>query len=352
MASSGRELGRSAVWFVVLSLVGAGLLTAAAVSVEMLLPGPPNTHLNLRRGPIFSPRSFWYRPVGTHPPLARDSRSLVAGLAAQLASDGNQMAINTLSYSVPVYTVSRSQPVVHVTIRRCHGSYSTFARAPLSRVPIPPVAQPASGTDAVLVIWQPGRNREWEMWRATHRSGKWSACTGGEIKHVSSSEGIFPNPFGVSASGLSFLGGLIRPSELKAGAIHHVLAVGLPKITSGTQVWPADRNDGASRSSIAVPEGTRFRLSPAVNIASLHLSRVGRIVATALQRYGMVVEDTSGTAAMSAQDAAPLLRAGRKDPYVKLFAGLPRYKVLDGIPWNQMQALSPSYEKPQLPSHS
>jgi hypothetical protein len=160
---------------------------------------------------------------------------------------------------------------------------------------------------------------------------------------VSRSDGVFPAPYGLSASGLSYLGGAIKAHELQSGVIDHVIAVNLVETTIGKQVAPANRNDGKSSSAIAIPEGTRFRLDPSIDVTKLDLSPVAVTVARALQRYGMVVTDTAGAVVLMAEDAQPFLAAGEPNPYEALFAGTPSYSVLDGMPWSRLHVVPPDW---------
>src|SRR5262249_22316926 len=160
------------------------------------------------------------------------------------------------------YRVPADQKTVRVTIRSgCSADPGLVDQ--LSAVPIPPTAVPASGGDHSLVIWQPDTDTDWELWNAQQDAGSnWSTCWGGRIDHVSRSSGAFPAPYGVAASGLSYLGGSLKLSELRSGRVDHALAVAVVDTTAGVQVAPATRNDGASSGGDAIPEGTRFRLDP------------------------------------------------------------------------------------------
>jgi hypothetical protein len=115
----------------------------------------------------------------------------------------------------------------------------------------------------------------------------------------------------------------------------------MPDTANGQFVWPADRTDGTSTATDAIPEGTRFRLDPNLNLASLHLSPAGLEIATAVQRYGILVGDTAGSVALSAQDTTPIVQEGKPNPYDTL---LPNpYSVLEAIPWSHLEAVSPGY---------
>jgi hypothetical protein len=207
-------------------------------------------------------------------------------------------------------------------------------------VPIPDGATPSAGSDAELVISQPSTDSLWELWRARRTSlGGWEACWGGKLGGVSTGPGLFPWPFGTTATGISLAGGLITPEELAAGRIDHALAVSLVDVKAKAFSWPATRTDGSSTAVNAIVEGQRFRLDPSIDVDALPVTRTAKIVAKALQTYGMVVRDRSGSVTFYAENTAA---EGRTDLYPALF-GTPAYKVLAGIPWTRLQALPTDY---------
>ncbi len=289
----------------------------------------------------FSASSFWNTALPADAPLAANSRELVRSFNNQWRTFYGTVGINTNDYSIPVYTVPADQPVVSVSVARgCNEDPGLLDQ--LSAVPIPDDARPANGGDHSLVIWQPATDTAWEMWIAQHAfDGSWSACWGGRIQNVSKAQGVFPNPYGVAASGLSYLAGSMKVSELQAGQINHALAVVVVHTTAGTQVAPATRNDGNSTAPDAIPEGTRFRLDPSVDVTKLGLSDTGVTIARALQTYGMFVTDTSGAVVLMAEDGQPYIAAGTPDPYAEIFGRLLSYQVLANIPWDRLQVVQP-----------
>jgi len=58
-------------------------------------------------------------------------------------------------------------------------------------------------------------------------------------------------------------------------------------------------------SADAIPEGTRFRLDPRVDLGTIPMAPVVRTIAEAAQRYGMVVRDRSGSVTIYAEDPTP-----------------------------------------------
>ena len=59
-------------------------------------------------------------------------------------------------------------------------------------------------------------------------------------------------------------------------------------------VEPAIESDGHSKRSDAILAGARLRLDPTLDLDSLGLTHYGRIIAQALQQYGMILADNGG----------------------------------------------------------
>ena len=257
--------------------------------------------------------------------VAPNSQQLVSSFNQQWRDNYGTVGINTDDFSIPIYRVPAGQATVAVSIAQdCNSSAGLLEQ--IDAVPIPANAQPANGTDHSLVIWQPSTDTEWELWMAQRAGdGSWSACWGGRIENMSQAQGVFPFPYGVAASGLSYLAGAIKASELHAGRIDHALAVNVVHAAVGTQVAPANRTDGDSTDPDAIPEGTRFRLDPSIDVTKLGLPAGGVAIAHALQDYGMYVTDRSGAVVLMGESsravrgrrpAEPVRRGLRRPPGV------------------------------------
>lgn len=297
---------------------------------------------------LFSAQSFFNQPLASSAPQASDSAQLVAAFNHQVQTYYGHVVINTTEWSAPVYTVPANAPTTAVvpqngTCPRGGSVFEPFAQD-MSAVPIPAGAQAAKGADEDMVVWQPSSGHEWELWRAHQEGGRWTACWGGEFQDAYTSEGVLPEPLGVSAAGLSILAGQIHLEELQQGTITHALELTLPDTAASGFVWPANRTDGTSNDAYSIPEGTRLRLKASLNLSSLHLNPAALAIATAIQRYGMIVSDTAGAVALEAQDPTPLMRAGQPNPYEKLLSGGP-YETLNAVPWSQLEVVSPNYHQ-------
>ena len=105
---------------------------------------------------------------------------------------------------------------------------------------------------------------------------------------------------------------------------------------------PATRTDGDSADPGAIPEGTRFRLDPSLEVSKLHLPRVARVIARAVQRYGMIVRDKGGSVSFFAE--AP--KAGHRNPYSRLFGGRAANLLFKGFPWSRLQVARARLQRP------
>jgi hypothetical protein len=252
--------------------------------------------------------------------------------------------INSSAYSVPIYTVPASQPTVTVTLQ--HPTPVPALQAAWAKVPLPPNAQPASGTDSVLVLFQPSSDRLWEFWRLTHTSSGWQAAWGGAMRHVSTNQGVY-NPeawpgatgaWGSSASSLSIAGGLITLQDLQRGHINHALAIALPNIRKGLYASPAQRTDGNSTNPLTLPEGAHLRLDPTLDLASLHLPHLTLMLAEAAQRYGIILRDKAAHITFFAQDPTPTATSPYTEPGGYYENQTPT-QLLTSFPWQHLQLL-------------
>jgi hypothetical protein len=190
------------------------------------------------------------------------------------------------------------------------------------------------------VIWQPSTDTIWELWVARRTSSDWSADWGGRMLHASHNPGYFTYPidWGTAATSLSLLGGMMRISDLRAGHIDHALAISIPEARKYVYASPAQRTDGKLDSPDAIPEGTRFRLDPKLDLAKLGLPPLTRMIADAAQRYGLIVRDQSGSVALYAeQNTDP-----SGNPYSGangLFDGQSPKALLQAFPWSHLQVV-------------
>jgi len=93
--------------------------------------------------------------------------------------------------------------------------------------------------------------------------------------------------------------------------------------------WPATRSDGNGKGLIA--EGQRFRLNPSVNVDSLNIHPVAKIIAKAGQKCGFIVWDKAGSLSIRVQNVISYTAVGQADTYhggSGLFQGKQDYQVM------------------------
>jgi hypothetical protein len=264
-------------------------------------------------------------------------------IAAELAAHEGP-GISTTSYGVPIYEVGPEQPTVRVKL--VSSKPALALQAAWEEVPLPPDAQPSAGTDGTLVVWQPGTDRLWEFWRLRQGTEGWEASWGGAMQKASANQGVYgPDAWpeaktwwGSSASSLSIAGGLISFEDLEKGRIDHALAIAIPSIRAGVFARPARRTDGKSTSSLALPAGAHLRLDPALDLSTLSLPPLTRMIAEAAQKYGIFVRDGSRVAHFFAQDPVTLAA----NPYAGpsgYFEGRYPGELLASFPWEHLQLL-------------
>lgn len=329
--------------------------SGASVTTDASAPASSSGSPTMPAGGVFSAGTAWKLDVRSAP-LHANSAGMVANVAAQTAKQYDGVAaFNAYQYSSSFYSVPAGQAKVDVKWNNCQGKTWTpdgllGTDGQFSQVPIPADAVPSAGTDSQLTVYSPSTDQLWEFWVAKKVNGSWSACWGGRIDDVSQSQGFFHDGFGASASGLALSGGTIGISDVQSGVIDHALALHIPAPGTWQEFsFPAQRSDGYDTSANRVPEGTRLRLDPSLNVDAMNMTPIAKMVAKAAQKYGFIVTDKAGcTAVMAESPAAAIARTG-VDPWKALMAGTPDYAIMKNFPWAKLQALPKDYGKPAAP---
>jgi hypothetical protein len=298
---------------------------------------------------FFSPASFWNTPLSSEAALDPASTPIVDHFLTEIAHEksiGEDPTLNTKRWSVPIYTVPAEQPTVQV--KHDNGGTSAALSAAWTAVPLPPEAEPAAGSDAHLVVWQPSTDKLWEFWHLNRTGGVWNAPWGGAMEHVSTSEGVYgpsswpgaTNQWGGSASSLSLAGGLITLEDLEHGKIEHALAIGIPDVRAGVYSLPAQRTDGRSSDPLTLPEGARLRIDPNLDLATLNLPPLALMIARAAQEYGVIVRSIGSHVIFYGQTPP-----SGSNPYTGkagYFEGRDPAELLGSFPWEHLQLLQMS----------
>ena len=166
---------------------------------------------------------------------------------------------------------------------------------------IPADAKPQSGSDGEVVVFDLSTDQVIEMSKSSvDANGKWT-INGTLDRYILSSNGLDSRVNGANDSrnfghrGISPSNRGIRLDEIRAGVIPHRLECYW--WATGTQTvdhyWPMAGDEGAKGG--IVPEGIVIRIKPSVNLTQKNLSPSALVIATALQDYGCLVGDNSGS---------------------------------------------------------
>jgi len=162
-------------------------------------------------------------------------------------------------------------------------------------VPLPAGARPAAGRDAQLILWNPQTGDEWGFWKLSRDPrGRWVARNG--YHYNTRWSGVPPLGFISRGAGVPYFAGLVQKAELARGRINHALALAVNN-PAALSVYPATKSDGNRFDAGAIPEGARVQLDPALTATDLDrwgLDPAGKILARAMQEYGMIVVDGGG----------------------------------------------------------
>jgi hypothetical protein len=168
--------------------------------------------------------------------------------------------------------------------------------------PIPSSPKIEGGSDRHILMLDKDLCRLYELFNARKVSGVWHAGSGATWDLTSNAL----RPAGwtsADAAGLPILPGLVRYDELAAGEIAHALRF-TTNHTRTSYIYPARHQAGESSSSSLPPMGLRVRLKSTYDTSGF--SPQARVIAVALQRYGMILAD----------NGSPWYITGASDPNI------------------------------------
>lgn len=282
----------------------------AACSASGTAPGgaePPQPPPRSGADPVFTAPNVWTERVDAaalHP----QSKAMIDRLVAQGGFGGGHFQID---FSITVLDAGAATP--RAPFAKGAGYYEPDCDAP-ANFPLPPggaiegapgYACDPSAADCHLLVVDRAQGQLFEAFGATlDGAGRLSAT----CAIVWDTARSYPAALrgeqctSADAAGLPIAPLLFSADEIAAGAVEHAIRFVLPnaRMRALSYVRPATHGTRAtSGPADAVPYGSRLRLRAAYPVASL--APAARVVATALQRYGMILAD-GGTVALTARD--------------------------------------------------
>jgi hypothetical protein len=236
-------------------------------------------------GELFPAEAVFRRPA-TDLPVAADSDRWIAALGDdELGAGFGGEPVDGVVFGVPFNPVDASTPTTDVEMRR------NAARSYTGPYPIADPAyiesMPTYGFDNHYVALDRESRQMWELIGTTVWFGRWQADAGA-LWDLDSLD--YGGP-ATTASRLPLLPGVLTFDEVAAGEVGHVTWAGSPDLSSTRFVWPALATDGLSDDADAPPMGAWLRLRSDADLSGL--GPQSRVIAEGLQRYGMIMSDTS-----------------------------------------------------------
>ena len=302
---------------------------------------PPGTTSTLPPGVTKSPwqGSLFTSGQAAAWPLDPNSSEFASDIVADYQSHYGSVGVNTM----PVYVVPASARMVPLSVAP---GCNDFLADTGTTVPAPQGLDLNGSPDNPLAVYQPSTGLDWELWRASlTASGGLSACWAGRLD-VYGSSGVFPSPYGLSATGISYLATVITQQDIASGHIDHAMALEIPRCNY--YVYPADRGDCGSDPG-QPPEGQWFRFAPGTTCPPQACATpFARMVFQAGLTYGFVVTDQAGAVMLQAEQPSDWsAQGGRGQAPIRVsWERQTEYTVVAKLPWASLQAVDP----PRVPS--
>jgi hypothetical protein len=233
---------------------------------------------------VFPPDNPWNRNVATAP-LHPDSAAIVA----RIQSVGGDLLHPDFGenpdYGIPYVVVPESQPLVPITFT-AYGDESDPGPYPVPlNAPIEGGA--ASGGDRHVIVVRQGTCDLFELGRAFQVGGGWNATVGARFDL--NSNALRPAGWtSADAAGLPILAGLVRYEEVAAGEVKHAIRMTFAQTRRG-YILPATHWASSRTDPLLPPMGMRLRLKATFDTSQL--TGQSRVIAVAMQRYGVIVAD-------------------------------------------------------------
>lgn len=321
--------------------------TSSSTTTTTVPPSPSGVPASLLTDSVFN------RPV-TSDAVLSDSATLVASLVNQYETSYGEVGVN---FNRPVFEAPAGTPDVSVSVA---SGCNNFLPSTGSEVPIPSYAFAGDSSDQILTVYSPSAGYVWEFWLASKTSSGWQACWGGKTP-LSSTDGVFPSPYGETATGIENLATEVTEGDVYSGHIDHAIAIQIEGEYCNSDVPPADRGDCSGHPNNP-SEGSWFRFSPSVDCADYAATPFESEVCVAGQTYGFVVVDQGGGVELEADEPSVwsaegnscvtseesllgpfggVSRAVCSDPITVASDGLEGYQVVAHLPWSDLQAIAP-----------
>jgi hypothetical protein len=249
----------------------------------------------------FNSNSVWNTPIPADAEVDPDSAAMIA----KLESKCSRLKVSVDKWTFPLHVIDASQcPRVDVktTSEVLFESVDPDGNGIAEGLPIPEGIWADPGGDGHMILADPVLRKSWEFSRARRNDqGVWEASRI-DVWDLDGPGCRSPFPgrlwwtSGAIGAGMPLIAGLARPEEIEAGEIRHALLCATPVNRKSVRLGgkrelcpPASRTDAGYIGRRYIPQGARLQLDPALDLETLDLSPAAKVVAKAMQKYGLYV---------------------------------------------------------------
>ena len=256
-----------------------GPATAQEPADRLTPPGP-----SIGGCPVFPVGNAWNTNISGYP-LHLRSTQIISTIQSVGGDNLHPDFGSNPAYGIPFVVVPPTQSAVPIAYT-AYGDESDPGPFP---VPLDaPVEGGAGATgDRHVLAVQQGTCELFELFVGRRSDGGWLADSGARWNLTTGAL----RPIGwtsADAAGLPILPGLVRYDEVAAGTIRHAIRVTFAQTQRGF-VLPATHFASSRSNPDLPPMGLRLRLSATFDVSVL--TGQARVIATAMQQYGLIVAD-------------------------------------------------------------
>lgn len=235
--------------------------------------------------PVFPADNAWNKDVSTLP-LHPRSDQIIARIQSIGADNLHPDFGENPNYGIPYVVVDADQAEVPITYD-AYGDESDPGPFPIPLDARVEGAPGATSGDRHVIAVQRDTCQLFELFAARQIGAGWTAQSGARFDLRSNAL----RPLGwtsADAAGLPIFPGLVRYDEVAAGEIHHAIRITMSRTQRG-YILPATHYASSSTDPDLPPMGLRLRLRADADLSGV--TGQARVIATAMQRYGVIVAD-------------------------------------------------------------
>ena len=295
-----------------LFLLGMGItMSWLAMQNNIVSVQAASTNHESAPAPYFPLGSVWTQDI-SHAPIDPQSSTMISWLADAGGWGHDRMQVD---FTIRVLQAGAATP--YVPFRKGKPFYSPDSDA-VQTFPLPAEGGmegqpgyecPIDQEDCHLIVVDRSQGKLYEAWKANYADNVLSASIVAvwDLSRVYPPTGRGDQCTSADAAGFPIAPLLFSADELAAGSINHAIRFILPnpRMRAHFFVRPATHAGAPHGPDAAPPYGSHFRLKASYNVS--HLKPAARVVARAMQKYGMFLSD-GGTIALTAQNDADTVK--------------------------------------------